>query len=120
MKTSEAQASIDEIAAGDGVLGCAVVEIEAGMVWLSAGQSPQLSLYCEAVSDYWRLSERLNKHLPETEQLRNLSLNHGHLKIASWRLNSGLIFVLLLAHGQALQWERISPLIKNIQSKTKA
>lgn len=119
MNAAETQVSIDRIAAGDGVLGCALVEIEAGMIWLSAGQNPHLPLYCEAISDYWRLSERLNKHLPDTGQLKNLSLQYQHLKIASWRLNQGLIFVLLLTQSQELQWEKIKPLMTDILLKTK-
>ncbi len=119
MNSVEIQSNINQIADGEGVLGCALVEIEAGMIWLSAGKSPQLSQYCEAVSDYWRLSDRLNKHFPEADQLRNLSLQYGHLKIASWRLNKGLILVLLLAQGQELPWEKAKPLITKILLETK-
>ena len=52
--------ALESMAAMPGLEGCALVEIEAGMVWHHAGQIEGVQTFAEAASDYWRLYNRLS------------------------------------------------------------
>lgn len=52
---------LERIAALPGMVGCAVVDVDTGMAWETAGDAARVQHACEAASDYWRLYLR-NKH----------------------------------------------------------
>ena len=59
MKQKALRDALQSMAAMPGLEGCALVEIEAGMVWHHAGQIEGVQTFAEAASDYWRLYNRL-------------------------------------------------------------
>ena len=55
MKEKRLREAVESMAAMPGLEGCALVEIEAGMVWHHAGHIDGVQTFAEAASDYWRL-----------------------------------------------------------------
>lgn len=64
------------MAAQEGVHGCALVDVETGMVMFSAGTCPDIETVGEAASDHWRLHRRHAERFSPLGPLRAISLIH--------------------------------------------
>jgi hypothetical protein len=58
----------------ESVQGCALVELESGMVWLSSGTIPGLEHIAENAVEFWRLYLRLARPLDQLGSLRMTTL----------------------------------------------
>ena len=67
--------ALEAMAALPGVDGCALVEVDAGMVWHHAGQIEGVQTFAEAASDYWRLYGRLAGQFEDLGELRTLAVD---------------------------------------------
>ena len=70
MKQQRLREALEAMAATPGLEGCALVEIDAGMVWHHAGQIEGVQTFAEAASDYWRLYKRLAGQFADLGDLR--------------------------------------------------
>lgn len=84
--------------------GCALVEVDTGMVWHSAGRLQGLDQLGEAVSDYWRLNRRLAGAFIELGDLRISVFLHTKGRVTSMPCGSGMIIVALSEHQAPIDW----------------
>lgn len=62
-KNLELTSLLDQLANYPAVQGCALVEIETGMVWKHAGHLPQVESFAEAAVEVWRVQMRNQQQL---------------------------------------------------------
>lgn len=98
------QARLQALRAVDGLLGCALVDLETGMVVQSAG-SADLPALAEAASDYWRLCRR-QRLFASLGPLRAQAVIHEHTRVTIVRCGEGLLLVTLSQEGRGIDWDR--------------
>ncbi|CAN5273220.1 hypothetical protein BH10PSE16_BH10PSE16_27890 [soil metagenome] len=89
-----------------GVEGCALVEIEAGMVWHTAGQMQGMQNLAEAVSDYWRLYTRLDHHFTEIGELKASIFIHAKGKLTLLPCGKGMLLVAMASQRAKVDWNQ--------------
>ena len=95
MKEKRLQEAVEAMAAMPGLEGCALVEIEAGMVWNHAGQIDGVQTFAEAASDYWRLYTRLSDQFKDLGDLRASVMMHARGRITLLPCGKGMLLVTL-------------------------
>lgn len=104
MKSARLQEALAQMAALPGVLGCAIVEANTGMVWLSAGELPRVQHLSEAVSDYWRLFLRRSDDFAALGDLRAQVLIHSHRRVTLVGCGAGLVLVTVSGEPDQVRW----------------
>ena len=98
---------LDAMAQLPGVNGCALVEIDAGMVWHHAGQIEGVQTFAEAASDYWRLYGRLAGQFQDLGELRASIMMHAHGRLTLLPCGGGMLLVSLTAGQKSgLDWNQ--------------
>ena len=105
MNAQRLQASLDDMASLLGVVGCALVEIETGMVWNSAGQIEDMTLLAEAASDYWRLYRRLQPNFEQVGKLRACVMMHDAGRITLLPCGGGMLLVTITTQQAQVDWK---------------
>ncbi len=62
---------LNKLASAPAVQGCAIVEVDSGMVWHSAGRWGRMEQQAEAAVEFWRLQQRLSDHFNHLGALRS-------------------------------------------------
>lgn len=119
MKAEALERELGAIASLEGVIGCAVVDVETGMAWKSVG-GDDVQIICEAASDFWRLHLRQSAHFES--HLGGLSaqvLIHARGRITLVRCAHPLLLVSLSKEPDQVDWPlwkacagRLSTLVK--------
>lgn len=104
MKAGVLQQALDDLARKPGVEGCALVEIDAGMVWHAAGHTAQMQVLSEACSDYWRLYLRLNRHFSDLGDMRAAVFMHASTRITLLPCGKGMLLVALTRENSQVNW----------------
>lgn len=104
MKARCLREAIDDIATMPGMSGCALVEIEAGMVWHAAGRIGDIQHFAEAASDYWRLYHRLSHHFTGLGDLRASVMIHTNGRITMIPCGKGMLLVALTGQDSQVEW----------------
>ena len=104
MSAQQLQSSLDDMAALPGVVGCALVEIETGMVWHSAGAITDLTALAEAASDYWRLYQRLHTNFEQVGKLRACVMMHDAGRITQLPCGNGMLLVTISLQQANVDW----------------
>jgi predicted regulator of Ras-like GTPase activity (Roadblock/LC7/MglB family) len=89
-----------------GVVGCALVETETGMVWQSAGGIDELTVLAEAASDYWRLHHRLQTSFERLGKLRACVMMHAAGRITLLPCGSGTLLVAVTHEPSGVDWRQ--------------
>lgn len=105
MKAHNLRVALDEIAALEGVAGCALVDLDAGMLWMEAGELRNITRIGEATSDYWRLHTRLSDHFNESGRLRALIMMHEHEWISLFPCTDGTLLVAVTRDQRTVDWK---------------
>jgi predicted regulator of Ras-like GTPase activity (Roadblock/LC7/MglB family) len=74
-----------------GVIACALVDVQTGMVYASAGKDPDLEMVAEAASDYWRLHQRNSERFESLGPLRAVSLVHAQKVLTLMPCTEGVV-----------------------------
>lgn len=98
--------ALEAMAAQPGLEGCALVEIEAGMVWHHAGQIDGVQTLAEAASDYWRLYQRLSHQFQDLGDLRASVMMHARGRITLLPCGAGMLLVTLTRQKAEIDWQR--------------
>jgi len=106
MKAQTLRHELDAMAALPGVEGCALVEIEAGMVWHTAGHRGDMQTLSEAASDYWRLYTRLDRHFTELGDMRASAFMHAKGSITLLPCGKGMLLVALTDGKSTVDWSQ--------------
>lgn len=101
------RAEMDAIAAMPGLQGCALVEIDAGMVWHAAGDIADVQKIAEASSDYWRLYQRQRVHFEHLGELRAQVLMHSQVRITMLPCGKGTLLIALSREQDAVDWAQL-------------
>lgn len=105
MKQQALRDKLDAMAQLPGVNGCALVEIDAGMVWHHAGQIDGVQTFAEAASDYWRLYGRLAGQFQDLGKLRASIMMHSNGRITLLPCGNGMLLVALTANQKSgIDW----------------
>ncbi len=112
MKEKILRQELSSMAGLTGVEGCALVEVDTGMVWHAAGQSEKMQILSEAASDYWRLYKRLNAHFADLGEMRASVFMHVHSRITLMPCGKDMLLVALTREKTPVNWTEW-------QSKTK-
>lgn len=79
------------MAATPGVVACALVDVGTGMVYLSAGNAPDIEAVAEAASDYWRLYQRNGNNFAELGPLQAVSTVHRDGVVSLMPCGDGIV-----------------------------
>ena len=104
MNAERLRSEIERMGNMPGLDGCALVEIEAGMVWHAAGHIEDVQFVAEAASDYWRLYRRLNQHFASLGDLRACVMLHQQGRITLLPCGSGMLLVTLSRQTAEVDW----------------
>ncbi|MET4578971.1 roadblock/LC7 domain-containing protein [Ottowia thiooxydans] len=97
-----------------GVEGCALVEIEAGMVWHHAGHIEGIQTFAEAASDYWRLYQRLSRQFQDLGDLRASVMMHAYGRITLLPCGEGVLLVTLTRDKSGTDWTQVQLKAKDL------
>jgi hypothetical protein len=86
---------------GEGLLACALVDIDTGMVVHSAGDADPIA---EAASDYWRLFRRQRPLLSTLGEARAQVLIHDKARLTLTACGKGLLLVCLSGEPDRVDW----------------
>ena len=104
MKQQALRNKLDAMAQLPGVNGCALVEIDAGMVWHHAGHIEGVQTFAEAASDYWRLYTRLSDQFKDLGDLRASVMMHSHGRLTLLPCGTGMLLVTLTRQKSEIDW----------------
>lgn len=97
MNTQQVSAELASMALTPGVSACALVDSATGMVYLSAGDHPQIDSIAEAASDYWRLHERSGSPFAKLGPLQAISMIHQGGVLSLMPCGKGIVMATLSA-----------------------
>jgi hypothetical protein len=97
---------LEAMAVLDSVQGCAVVDLDNGMVWQHAGALPQLQALVESCCDYWRLAHRRKNDFAPLGDMRALVAIHGKARVTLVGCGTGLLLVTLSDEPDRMNWQR--------------
>lgn len=104
MKQQALREALESMASMPGLEGCALVEVEAGMVWHHAGQIEGVQTFAEAASDYWRLYHRLADQFQDLGELKASVMMHTHGRITLLPCGTGMLLVTLTRQKSDIDW----------------
>lgn len=104
MKEQQLKSILQTIAAMPGLQGCALVEVDAGMVWHLAGTAPDLQKIAEASSDYWRLYKRQRTHFGGLGELRAQVMMHADSRITMMPCGDDMLLIALSLEKTPVDW----------------
>lgn len=104
MKSRQLREALESMASVQGLEGCALVEIEAGMVWHHAGHIEGVATFAEAASDYWRLYQRLSGQFKDLGELRASVMMHAQGRITLLPCGTGMLLVTLTRQTANIDW----------------
>lgn len=104
MKQMQLKQALDAMAQTPGVDGCALVEVETGMVWHHAGHIEDVQTFAEAASDYWRLHDRLSPQFEKLGGLRASIMIHQHGRLTLLPCGKGMLLLALTGHQTGTDW----------------
>lgn len=104
MKPDALERELGAIASLQGVIGCAVVDVETGMAWKFVG-GDDVQIVCEAATDFWRLHMRQSAHFePLLGGLAAQVLMHARGRITLVRCAHPLLLVTLSKEPDHVDW----------------
>lgn len=107
MNATRLREALEEVAHMPGLQGCALVEIDAGMVWHAAGQIADVQKIAEASSDYWRLYQRQKVYFEHLGELRAQVMMHREVRITMLPCGEGMLLIALSNERDPVDWARL-------------
>jgi hypothetical protein len=104
-------AELERLAELDGLLGCALVDADTGMIWQAAGAAGGNPLIAEAAVDYWRLYKRRSPVFGSLGELRAQVVIHSQGRLTLVACGPDLVLVSLSAEPDRVDWARWKALI---------
>ncbi|MEO6280577.1 hypothetical protein [Roseateles sp.] len=97
--------AVGALAQRPGIRGCALVEVDSGMVWTAQGELADNASLWEAASDHWRLHSRHAAHFDCLGGFIAVALYHADGLVALFRCAADpeLLFIAVGQH-RAVDW----------------
>ena len=96
--------ALSTMARVSGLDGCALVEVDTGMVWAASGQQSQLQHIAEVSSDYWRLYQRQRHHFTDLGPLRAQVIMHATGRITMLPCTDGMLLIAISRESESVNW----------------
>jgi predicted regulator of Ras-like GTPase activity (Roadblock/LC7/MglB family) len=116
MKAEGLRQALEEVAEIPGLQGCALVEVDAGMVWHAAGQVADMPKIAEVCSDYWRLYQRHKVYFEQLGELRAQVMMHRKVRITLQPCGQGMLLIALSREQDAVDWARLQAQTRELKS----
>lgn len=113
MNAGELQTHLLTIQRLDGMIGCAVVDMDTGMTWESTG-GDEVQHLCECATDFWRLQLRNATHYALLGELAAQVLMHAKGRITLVRCPGSLLLVCISAEPDHVDWPRWKALVHQL------
>jgi hypothetical protein len=97
------QLQVQTIAVLQGLVGCSLVDVQAGMTWCSAGR-PDTVAMAEAATDYWRLTQRHTGTFQNLGDLRAQVMMHAQARVTSVACPPDLLLVCVSHEPDTVDW----------------
>lgn len=107
MSTEGLHAALEQMDRLPGLQGCALVEIDTGMVWHAAGDSEDVQKIAEASSDYWRLYQRQRAHFEHLGELQAQVMMHREVRITMLPCGQGMLLIALSREHDRVNWAEL-------------
>ncbi|MBP8018812.1 MAG: hypothetical protein KAY82_02125 [Hylemonella sp.] len=82
MTSTAPESILQELARFPGIDGCALVEIDTGMVWYHAGSLPDVDRIAEAAVEFWRIQIRLSSNFSTMGKLQSAAYSFSQQVVA--------------------------------------
>lgn len=105
MSAQRLREELEAMASQEGLCGCALVDLETGLVLHWAGP-PEQQPVAEAATDYWRLCNRQQAVFGMLGAPLAQVLIHAHTRVTIVRCGEGLLLVTLSQEAVAVDWAR--------------
>lgn len=106
MKSQRIKEALDAMAVREGILGMALVEKDAGLVWYAVGELASIESLASAATDYWRLHQRTQRYFEELGPLRFATLMHSHGQITVRECGASVLMVTVSVQLNAVDWQQ--------------
>lgn len=116
MKDGEIRVELEAMAHMKGMEGCAVVDVDTGMVWYAAGHHDNIPQLAEAAVDYWRLYERHRKHLHYMGELNAQVLMHSCGRITIVSCGRQALLIALSTERESVDWHAWKKRVKVLKA----
>lgn len=104
MNAEGLQKALEQMARLPGLQGCALVEVDTGMVWHAAGGIEDLHKTAEVSSDYWRLYQRQRSHFAALGELQAQVMMHREVRITLLPCGQGMLLIALSREQDRVDW----------------
>lgn len=94
---------LDKIAKSSGVISCALVAIDTGMVCLSTSRETQFEMIAEGARDYWALHNRNGNIFDTMGRVKNIFVQHAKGTICVQACGKKMLLI-TLADSTKLHW----------------
>jgi predicted regulator of Ras-like GTPase activity (Roadblock/LC7/MglB family) len=115
MHAARLRDALQRMAAMPGVLGCAVVDLDAAMAWQAVGVLPQLEALCEGAADYWRMADRRSGEFAGLGGLRAQVLIHASGRLTLVNCGARLLLVCVSAEPDRVDWTQWQPRVQALK-----
>ena len=105
MKAQRLRDALTEMAARTDFLGCALVDVDAGMPWHVAGALQSMEDIASASSDYWRLNRRAQATYADLGELRIAVLMHSKGQLIISECGKQMLLVVATHQMKAIDWD---------------
>jgi hypothetical protein len=106
MKSQALRDALTAMAARPEFMGCALVDIEAGMLWHAAGELASMEEMASASSDYWRLNRRAQASFAELGDLRVAVLMHSLGQLILSECGKQMLLVVVTQGMKSIDWDQ--------------
>lgn len=107
-----------ELAALEGLQGCALVEAGSGLPWATYGELGDAASLWEAAIDYWRLHERHRPHFQPLGELRAAVMYHSAAILTVMRCTAEPDLLLVAAgRYERVDWRRLQLLNRELRDR---
>lgn len=113
MNYQEIEKELVQAATTPGIIACALVAIDTGMIYLSTSHETKFEIMAECARDYWRLHVKNNEIFMHMGMVNNIFIQHAHNLVSIQPCGSKMILV-TQAQLKQVDWnnwpKKISPL----------
>ncbi len=105
MSDASIEQLVQRLAAFPGMHGCALVEVDSGMVWYHAGSLPDLESTSEAGVEFWRVHARLSASFAAMGALQSAAYSFAKSVVALFPCSDTPALVLVcVAAKRGMAW----------------
>lgn len=99
------QLELLELTREEGIIACALVAVDTGMVYASTMHHTEFEIIAEAARDYWVLHHKSRQAFERLGDVRNISVQHQKGLVNVQPFDDGIILITLAKIGK-VNWQQ--------------